>query len=73
MVSIYDVAARQIIIKFATKAKFEDKVLIRKAMRSKNSSHLFIIKTMFAIKEQRQLNKFIPRYLIPYIGKNYKW
>lgn len=58
-------------VKFATKAKFEGKVLVWIAIGPKGLSSPLIRKSGFAINSSIYLNDCIKRRLIPYIRKNY--
>lgn len=66
-----DVSTSSANVKFATKKKFEGKVLVWIAMGPKGLSHALIRKSGFAINAQRYLDECIKRRLIPYICEHY--
>lgn len=68
---ICDISTTRPIIKFTTKAEFDDKIKIRNLVGAKSLSRLFIQKSGFTMKRKWHLNKCCRRRLIPYIRYNY--
>jgi transposase len=67
-----DVSEASPSVKFATKAKFEGKVLVWVAIGPKGLSRSLIRKSGFAINSRVYLNDCIKQRLIPYIRDNYQ-
>lgn len=65
------VSTTQPVVKFAGKAKFEEKIIVWNARGLNSLSRLIILKSGFAVDWQRHLNKRIRRCIIPYICSNH--